>query len=93
MKFHKDLYSGSDLFLMYGRTDTHDRANSRELRFSGLLRSELWYFLTDVPGRSHFKGFLEMGPIGCLETPARNYPYSLRTSPEERSSCSLRGDY
>ena len=30
-----------------------------------------------------------MGPIGCPETPARNYHYSLSTSPEERSSHSF----
>jgi hypothetical protein len=28
----------------------------------------------------------EMLPMGCLETPARNYLYSPRNSPEERSS-------
>ena len=29
---------------------------------------------------------LKMGPIGCPETSVRNYHYSLRNSPEERSS-------
>jgi len=29
---------------------------------------------------------LKMGPIGCPETPVRNYQYSLRNDPEERSS-------
>ena len=29
---------------------------------------------------------LKMGPIGCPELPANNYHYSLRNSPEQRSS-------
>jgi hypothetical protein len=29
---------------------------------------------------------LKMGPIGCPETAVRNYHYSLRNDPEERSS-------
>jgi len=29
---------------------------------------------------------LKMGPIGCTETSVRNYHYSLRNSPEKRSS-------
>jgi len=29
---------------------------------------------------------LKKGPIGCLETSVRNYHYSLRNKPEERSS-------
>jgi hypothetical protein len=32
-----------------------------------------------------------MGPIGCAETSVRNYHTSLRNSPEQRSSHSLRG--
>jgi hypothetical protein len=32
-----------------------------------------------------------MGPIGCLETSARNYNCSLRNNPEEYSSNPLRG--
>jgi hypothetical protein len=28
---------------------------------------------------------LKMGPIGCTETSVRNYHYSLRNDPEERS--------
>jgi len=32
-----------------------------------------------------------MGPIGCPETSLRNFHYSLRNSPEERSSDLLRG--
>jgi hypothetical protein len=28
---------------------------------------------------------LKMGPTGCLETSPRNYHYTLRNSPEERS--------
>ena len=35
--------------------------------------------------RSHVQA-MEMGPIGCPETSARNYHYSLRNSPDERSS-------
>jgi hypothetical protein len=34
---------------------------------------------------------LRMGPIGCPETSVRNYHYSLRNNPEERSSQLLRG--
>jgi hypothetical protein len=33
-----------------------------------------------------------MEPIGCLETLVRNYHYSLRNNPEERSSYLLRGE-
>ena len=32
-----------------------------------------------------------MGPIGCPETSIRNYHYSLRNNPEERSYQLLRG--
>jgi len=32
-----------------------------------------------------------MGPIGCPETSVRNYHYSQRNNPEERSSNLLRG--
>jgi len=32
-----------------------------------------------------------MGPIGCPETSVRDYHYSLRNDPEERSSQLLRG--
>jgi hypothetical protein len=32
-----------------------------------------------------------MGPIGCPKTSVRNYLYSLRDNPEERSSQPLRG--
>ena len=34
---------------------------------------------------------LKIGPIGCIETSLRNYDYSLRNSPEERSSHLIRG--
>ena len=34
---------------------------------------------------------LKMGPIDCSETSVRNYLYSLRNKPEERSSQLLRG--
>jgi len=30
--------------------------------------------------------YLGIGLIGCAETPIRNYHYSLRNNPEERSS-------
>jgi len=33
---------------------------------------------------------MKMEPIGCVETPARNYHYSLRNNPEERSYHRLR---
>jgi len=32
-----------------------------------------------------------MGPTGCSEMSVRNYHYSLRSNPEERSSHLLRG--
>ena len=32
---------------------------------------------------------LEMGPIGCPETSVRNYHYSLRKNPKDRSSHSV----
>jgi len=32
-----------------------------------------------------------MGPIGCPETSVRNYHYSLRNNPKERSNHLLRG--
>jgi hypothetical protein len=35
---------------------------------------------------SGFKGTMRMEPIGCPETSVRNYHYSLRNNPEERSS-------
>ena len=34
---------------------------------------------------------LRMGPTDCSETSVRNYHYSLRNNPEERSSLLLRG--
>jgi hypothetical protein len=33
----------------------------------------------------------KMGPIGCPETSVRNYHYSLRNNPKERSSHLRRG--
>jgi len=30
--------------------------------------------------------YLKIGPIGCTETSARNYHYTLRNRPEERCS-------
>ena len=48
----------------------------RELRSSGLLRSEYWYFRTDVSGQT----------TACPETSVRNYHYSLRNNPEGRNS-------
>ena len=38
-----------------------------------------------------YRSPLKLGLIGCLETPVINYHYSLRNSPEERSSYLLRG--
>jgi hypothetical protein len=35
---------------------------------------------------------LKMAPIVCPETSIRNYHYSLRNNPEERSSHLLRGE-
>ena len=51
---------------------------TRKLRSSGLLRSELWYFLTDVseqPIGAILKSqeSLKMGSIGCAEISVRNY--------------------
>jgi hypothetical protein len=34
---------------------------------------------------------VKMGPISCPETSVRNYHYSLRNNPEERSSQLLHG--
>jgi len=34
---------------------------------------------------------MKMGPISCPETSVRNYHYSLRNSPEDRSYHLLRG--
>ena len=34
---------------------------------------------------------MKIGPTGCPETSVRNYHYSLRNNPEERSSHVLRG--
>jgi len=48
-----------------------------ELRCSGLF----WDFLT-----------LELGTIGCPETSGRNYHYTLRDIPQQRSSQILRGE-
>jgi hypothetical protein len=42
--------------------------------------------------RSHLQRSVKMGPIGCPETSVRNYNYSLRNNPEERSSHLLRGE-
>jgi hypothetical protein len=41
-------------------------------------------FLTDVSGQ--LVGAVRMATIGCPETSLRNYHYSLRDNPEERSS-------
>ena len=50
------------------------QVHTREQRYFGLLRSEHWYFLTDVLGKL-------IGP----ETSVRNYHQSLRNNPQERS--------
>ena len=44
------------------------------------------YFLPTFRDNVSFPSMLqEMGPIGCPETSVRNYHYSLRNNPEERS--------
>ena len=53
----------------------HVTPRVRELRSSGLLRRE------SVPSSG----------VGCPETSARNYHYSLRNNPEERSFHLFRG--
>ena len=52
-----------------------------ELRSSGLLRSE---WLDSLPFLDSWP--LKMGPIRRPETSVRNYHYSLRNNPDERSS-------
>jgi hypothetical protein len=39
----------------------------------------------------NFSPTLKMGQIGCPETSVRNYHYSIRNNPKERSSNILRG--
>jgi hypothetical protein len=51
--------------------------------FQGIKTPESREDGTDLP--------LKMGLTGCPETPVRNYHYSLRNNPEERSSYLLRG--
>jgi hypothetical protein len=47
----------------------------------------IWCRRLETTYRSHF----QMGPIVCPEMSVRNFHYSLRNSPEERSSHLLRG--
>jgi len=97
----KNIYRSSEHLMTLGQLDiTHDLGlppwNRWELRSSGLLRRELWQFLTDVAGqpfsptfRSFFFFFnswpLKMGPICCPETSVRNNYCSLYNDAEERS--------
>jgi len=73
----------------------------REQRSSGLSGSEQWHLLIDVSRqnissifkvrlfetnqRSHLLGPLKIGLKICPETLVRNYHYSLRNSPKDRS--------
>jgi hypothetical protein len=49
-------------------------------RFGTTYRSHLEEFKNPVPFA------LKLGPIGCPQTPVRNYHYSPRNNPEERKS-------
>ena len=48
------------------------------------------YWRCGTTYRPHIQGALNIGPIGCPETSVRNYNYTPRNSPEERSSHLLR---
>jgi hypothetical protein len=68
------------------------------MRCSGILLAVGWHFITDVSGKPVGLIFkvqavqplitrpLKMVPIGCPETPVRNYHPTLRKTPEERRS-------
>ena len=70
----------------YFSTFNHHRRNDRFMDVPDLWKRKrrkrtalFWaFFLDSLP--------LKIGPIGCPETPVRNCHYSLRNSPEERSS-------
>ena len=74
-----------------------------DLLFLSILRTLDWYYITDVSVQflsSIFKvsysprrlyDTLKMGPIGCTETPVRNYRSTLRNIPDERGSHLCRG--
>ena len=57
---------------------------------SGNYLQTFWDNLS-VPSSGVGNDPLNMVPIGCSETSTRNYHYSLRSNPEERSSHPLRG--
>ena len=56
------------------------------------MKTALFWVVTQRVAIIYYRRFgdfgfwpLEMGPIGCPETSVRNYHYSLRNNPEERS--------
>jgi len=62
-----------------------------------ILRTALFWAITQrvvvIPYqrlKTVYLSHLKIGPIGCFETSVRNYHYSLRNCPEERSSHLLR---
>ena len=62
-----------------------------------VLRTALFWFIAQrvvaIPYQrleTIYLSHLKIGPIGCSETSVRNYRYSLRNCPEERSSHLLR---
>jgi len=70
----------------------------QDLLCFGILHIVEWLFLTDVSGQSIgpiFRGRrsrpLQTGPIGCLETPIRNYRYTARKIAKESRSHLHRG--
>jgi hypothetical protein len=73
------------------------KINDRELRFWGYCAANSSYFLPtfldnlSVPPSGGLNSRpLKMGPISCPKTSLRDYQYSLRNNPEERSSHLLR---
>jgi hypothetical protein len=74
----------------FTETDGSWRISARNIaRFviSGFHRETalFWVIMQRVVVIS-YRRFGKMGPIGCPETPIRNYHYSLHKNPEERSS-------
>jgi hypothetical protein len=80
------LYAFIRLFYMPHRSFC-DTSNIWELRSSGLSSGHFLATFRDNPIVPNEP----MGPIGCPETSVRNYHYSLRNNPEERSSQLPRG--